>query len=258
MDKEVPKVLPGNLEGLFSEIKAHLQSVSRFSLPEELMSKLVWIIDYYEGVGDSVLAEGEVLYRARLHDVDQRRAFSLEKMGAPPPDKSIAGRVNPVGLPYLYLANSAQTAIAEVRPWTRALISVGDFKPTKILRILDFTKRASVEAAENPAMAVHSAISEGLFVHRHFGAPVHRDDHLSYLPMQFITDLVKQRGFDGIRFSSLQVEGGKNTVLFDPGSANCRSVSVYGVGNISYQTQELPGEPPELNVGRNKVSGKDW
>lgn len=256
--KDVPKVLPGNLEGLFSEIKAHLRSVSRFSLPDELMSKLVWVIDYYEEVGESILAEGEVLYRARLHDVDQSRAFTPEKMGAPPPELAGAGRVNPAGLPYLYVANSSQTAIAEVRPWTGALISVGEFRPTKSLRILDFTKRASVEAADTPAMAIHSAISESLFVHRHFGAPVHRDDHYSYLPMQFITDLVKQRGFDGIRFASLQVKGGKNTVLFDPRNANCKTVSVYCVRHISYETQERRVMPLALTVGKHSQPAKGW
>lgn len=258
MIKVVPKVLPGNLESLFLKIKDHLRYVSRFTLPNELMSKLLWILDYYESVGDSILAEDETLYRARLHKVNQRNAFSSEEMGAPPPNSASAGRLNPAGLPYFYSANNAKTAIAEIRPWTGALVSVGIFTALKNLRVLDFTKRASVNDADSPAMAVHSAISEALFVHKHFGAPVHRDDNLSYLPMQFITDLVRQRGYDGIRFASLQVKGGKNTVLFASDNTNCKSVLVYGVGNISYESQELPETPPELTVGKHKIVGRDW
>jgi len=57
-------------------------------------------------------------------------------MGAPPLGKASSGRINPEGISYLYLADSPGTAIAEVRPWKRARISVATFKTTRPINVV--------------------------------------------------------------------------------------------------------------------------
>ena len=47
------------------------------------------------------------------------------------------GRANPKGIPYLYLANRKETAMAEVRPWLESLISLAQFLTSRNLRVVD-------------------------------------------------------------------------------------------------------------------------
>ena len=49
------------------------------------------------------------------------------------------GRANPKGIPYLYVATDKETAMSEVRPSLGAILSVGKFKPTKELKIINFS-----------------------------------------------------------------------------------------------------------------------
>jgi NTP pyrophosphatase (non-canonical NTP hydrolase) len=55
------------------------------------------------------------LYRARLYDDRNRKEkYSESEVGAPPAEKTQAGRANQEKQPVLYLANSKSTALAEV------------------------------------------------------------------------------------------------------------------------------------------------
>src|SRR6266566_4486089 len=49
------------------------------------------------------------------------------------------GRVNPKGIPYLYLATHRDTAVAEVRPWKGGVVSVGQFRVVRDLRLVNTT-----------------------------------------------------------------------------------------------------------------------
>ncbi|WP_275272080.1 RES family NAD+ phosphorylase [Limnobacter sp. P1] len=258
MDFPTKPHLPGNLTALFAQIKQHLREVSRFNLPVELDEKVNQIIDYYEDIGGSTLTTEQTLYRARSHNVDQRHPHPISEMGAPPPFVARAGRVNVTGMPFLYLADDIETCIAEIRPWTGALVSVGKFQASEPLSVLDFTKKRGLEDAENPASALHSLLSESDFVHKHFGAPVHIDDPYSYLPMQYLVDKVKARKFDGIRFKSMQKDKGINTVVFNPANLACVDVQVFGVKLVKYEAVALVRKPNSLNVGGYEIEAKDW
>jgi RES domain-containing protein len=62
-------------------------------------------------------------------------------MGAPPPNLARPGRMNPLGIPYLYVALDQATAIAEVRPWLGALLSVARLSPQRTLRVVNLNYR---------------------------------------------------------------------------------------------------------------------
>jgi len=52
-------------------------------------------------------------------------------------DKAREGRVNPKGIPCLYLADDRKTAMMEVRPWVGSLVTVAKFATKKILTLVD-------------------------------------------------------------------------------------------------------------------------
>ena len=66
-------------------------------------------------------------------------------------------------------------------------------------------------------------------------------DAFRYLPTQYLSELIKQMGFDGLRFRSSLKNGGINVVLFD--DIKCKAVCsdmIKVVGN------ELKLEKPEI------------
>src|ERR1700733_7519588 len=88
-----------------------------------------------------------ILWRAQLgHDwrkVEQDGVseevptqFGMERM-KPIQEKAADGRVNPRGIPCLYLATQKQTAALEVRPLIGSYVSIAQFKITKDLNIVN-------------------------------------------------------------------------------------------------------------------------
>jgi hypothetical protein len=86
-------------------------------------------------------------------------AFDPQRM-KPIPARVTDGRVNPCGIAYLYLATKQNTACAEVRPWLKSYVSLGQFQTKRDLRIyctLDEKKRMPFKAfnavdVENPVV----------------------------------------------------------------------------------------------------------
>lgn len=69
------------------------------------------------------------LYRARVYDDrDRKNRYTESEIGAPPVEKTKAGRSNQAKQPGLYLANSKSTALAEVRPWKGAAVAVAEMR----------------------------------------------------------------------------------------------------------------------------------
>lgn len=65
--------------------------------------------------------------------------FADERM-KPLSNSASEGRSNPKGMPYLYVATDKETAMSEVRPSLGAILSVGKFKPTRELKIINCKK----------------------------------------------------------------------------------------------------------------------
>lgn len=62
-----------------------------------------------------------------------------------------------------------------------------------------------------------------------------RDSELDYLPTQYISDLAKFMGFDGICYSSTFDKEAYNLALFDQTACNCVSCKNYFVDSLTYK-----------------------
>lgn len=100
---------------------------------------------------DGELKMGKILYRAQLgvDCVDRTDddgnwigehvwGYSEARM-KPLADRAREGRANPTGIPVLYVGNTIETAISEVRPWVDAEISVATCRLLRPLRTLDLS-----------------------------------------------------------------------------------------------------------------------
>ncbi|SEL80314.1 RES domain-containing protein [Sphingomonas palmae] len=148
----------------------------------------------------------------------------------PLPDRASDGRANPRGIPCLYLATSKETAMSEVRPWIGSYVSVGQFRTTRPLAIVNCT-------AERPTTPLHleepdaSGRSEAVWAHidRAFAEPTTRsDDAADYVPTQIIAELFKRAGLDGIAYRS-NFGGGFNLALFDLAGAELVNCGLFEV-----------------------------
>lgn len=57
----------------------------------------------------------------------------------PQPRRAREGRVNPNGIPCLYLADTKETAMAEMRAWLGTPITVSQFELVRDISIVDFS-----------------------------------------------------------------------------------------------------------------------
>lgn len=103
-----------------------------------------------------ILSKGESLWRAQLgqeegpHNTDgieDEKSNGVEFLEMPHPhppkrmtprtDRACEGRVNPKGIPCLYLSTERDTAMAEVRPWIGSYVSVATFTILRDLSLVD-------------------------------------------------------------------------------------------------------------------------
>ena len=190
----------------------------------------------YITVGKS-LHIGQKLYRSRITPIGQKK-IKCDKMGCPPKELATAGRANPIGIPYLYLSDSAKTTYFEVRAVYLDRLSVGTFIIERELELVDFIYDVNLFLAYNDGSAslketvikkkIINAISEDL------SKPLRRyDSELEYVPTQLICEYCKRIvGADGISFESSLHKGGRNYVLFDDSFAKCIRVDSHEILKI--------------------------
>jgi hypothetical protein len=220
------------------------------------------------------LPQGALLFRAQRgyvlrtdDDIDTGipDAFPPGRM-KPLRDQASEGRVNRKNIPCLYLAEHGDTAMAEVRPWVGAKITLAQFKVVRDciivdcsqdkLTSLDLMLRKSEATAEECEQAVWGDIS------RAFSTPLTRDDTLEeYLATQCVAERFRSEGYDGVAFPSALGKG-RSFALFDLDAACPMNGTLYNTESVSYKfekannTYYIPKHYPELaqSVGVDPTS----
>jgi hypothetical protein len=193
--------------------------------------------------------KGRLFYRAQVahHDVldenvgEELFGPALPQRMFPFRDRATEGRVNPKGIPCLYMASDKHTAMAEVRPWIGSLVSLGLLQTRRPLRIVDCTKGAErhpiyIEgepSAEKRAEAVWSHIA------RAFREPVTGDDDVaSYAATQIIAEVFRNEGFDGLAYRSAFGTDQFNIALFDLDAAELTMCSLHEIRDVELKHAE--------------------
>lgn len=159
---------------------------------------------------------GQRYFRGRTSE----NKLSITDMGMPSPSIVSGGRANPVGIPYLYLADNIQTCVAEIRPSNGSKINIAKFILIKEVNLLDITeprRKASFMVLEEQELRLSLKYIELLEVFSNeLSIPVlPNNSHLDYIPTQFLCEYFKTIcKYDGIIFNS-SFGYGKNIVLFD-------------------------------------------
>lgn len=212
-----------------------------------------------------IIPAGSIFWRAQLghgwHIIEQE-GQEFEDVAPHPQERmkplsysAAEGRVNPKGIPCLYLATDANTAMSEVRPWLGKHVSVGQFKTMRELRVIDCSVEHSEDYTfyfeEPPPTERERAVWRD--IDRSFSEPVPQDDATAdYAPTQVLAEYFKRNGFDGVVYKSLLGEG-FNIALFDLSAAEIINCSLHLTRRVQFQFNEASNpyfvsrHYPELN-----------
>lgn len=173
----------------------------------------------------TVLPKDEIFYRVRERACGDLWTLDAESMGAPPTEQASAGRMNPAGISYLYLALEETTAIAEVVRAPQAEIAVAKFQATRNLKVLEFT---NLPAEPSIFDDLRRNEREGMIFLEKFvqaiSEPVIKDgrEHINYVPSQVVSEFFAlmfrdqdESTLDGVTYpSSLRAGGGETSCSF--------------------------------------------
>ncbi|WP_455611515.1 RES family NAD+ phosphorylase [Cloacibacillus porcorum] len=186
--------------------------------------------------------KGEILYRSRI--CPNEKGFSRAEMGAPLDNSAKGGRVNPTGISILYLSDSKETTLYEIRAGVYDYVTVGRFK---LQRDIDVISLADIDRI-SPFIGVaygfdftqYAINIEHLKMIAHeIAKPLRNDNLLDYLPTQYISDYIRSKGYDGIEYISTMCRKGANLAVFVPELFKCIGTSVYDVKSISYSYDQI-------------------
>jgi hypothetical protein len=181
---------------------------------------------------------GTKMYRARI--ALSKRGFDKKEMGSPPKEHRIAGRINPEGIEILYLSSDCQTAINEVRATTFDYVTIGEFKLTKDIKVVNLSGLLNISPFQYDESDLDKyAVNRKVFqeIAHELAKPLRRNDSpIEYLPTQYISEFIKSQNYEGIEYKSTLHEGGYNLAVFDVGETlfECVNVNTVEVAKISY------------------------
>lgn len=180
-------------------------------------------------------------YRARLQETDT--PFTAYEMGAPSKLRASHGRANPAGIPYLYLASNAATAISEIRPHTGELASIAEFSVPNDLKIVDLRDpRRTVSPFRLDEEDSLELLRGGIGFLEKLGDELTRpvlpqSAAVHYIPTQYLCEFVKRQDYDGVMYRS-SVGDGVNVALFYPERATVGIVTQRRVSRVSVELED--------------------
>lgn len=201
-----------------------ITSGDKIKTPGDVLELLRLLVDF-DKKDDRIMLKTTLntdanLFRARIYDGTWNPSVESELL-APPPEEVSAGRMNPAGISYLYLAAEKETALIEVRPKPPCTMTVAQFKPLKDLTLLNLCD------PPNPDGIADEDHQAALHFFRYFidsiTLPVIKDgrEHIDYVPSQIVCEYFAHAHLlggvpqlHGLQYPSTIRDGGKNIVLF--------------------------------------------
>ncbi len=187
----------------------------------------------------TMIPNGREFFRARIIPFDPAgeptAGLPNDQMMAPKPHQAAAGRLNPEGIPYLYVASDIETAISEVRPWQDARVSVATMHLNSGRTCVDLRDISDIDDTTPLYWAAYM-----------FGRPVHREDTVRYAATQLISEHLKARGLDGIIYQSVTSSSGHNVAFFEPAAASVVETRMALVNDVRMGYTVGPSGRPTL------------
>lgn len=191
-------------------------------------------------LSNSTFFRARIGFHKRGLEIDTRQLAYVPHSGslllAPPPPIASAGRINRAGVSFLYVASTAATAIAEIRPHPGHLVSTGQVQQIAPCVIADFSR-----IDPNDYFLSDAELDEFVFlrsIERDLSTPVVPEERDHYLLSQLIADVLREMDFQGVAYRS-SVADGTNYCFFVPSLFEyvANSGTVTEILALSYTTE---------------------
>jgi hypothetical protein len=195
----------------------NVQYKRRFFQLKELLDDLFGEPSEYDGGiirPVYMLPIGQKIYRARLLDDhltdDRLRSDPAAELGAPPRERTRAGRMNVEYIPAFYAAFSRDTAVAEIRPGIGEQVGIGEFTLQRELKTFDFT---DADTRYDFIDQMEGEISKPILAF---------DRQREYIPTQIVAEYLREYfGCDAVIYRSSMIKDrnqeSRNIVLLNKG-----------------------------------------
>jgi len=169
------------------------------------------------------IPNGHLFWRGRLNPTGQYETILQKTMecGPPPRNKATSLRMNPAGISYFYGAEDIETSSKEIRDSDGSLTIYGLFETKKSLRIVDLSEIPYVHIGS----IFSSEYNHELHGAKHFlrsfrneiSKPINEEEaQIEYLPTQILTEYIRLKGYDGVRYGSSLTTGFNITLFCGP------------------------------------------
>ena len=170
----------------------------------------------------NTIPAGQEFYRVRAARKNEKFT-SFSEMGVPPVGIATAGRMNPAGISYFYIAYDKETAEKEVLSWSKKWF-LAKFKTKTDINVIDFSTLPQIPSIFEPELykSRHNRYFLRSFC-KDLIAPVEKDgrEHIDYVPTQIVSEYFRYNFRDeagknvvGIKYPSVKDQTGKNVAIF--------------------------------------------
>ena len=193
-------------------------------------------------IGKILKKGSQKFYRARINTSD--KPFKMSAMGKPPKNLVSNGRANPIGIPYLYVASSIDTAIAEIRGHKGEVVTIVEYQMKNNLELADLRDPKSTISPfelneENELEMIYKNMPFLTLLGNELSKPIiPREANLEYLPSQYLCELLKHIGFHGIIYKS-SISDGNNYVIFEDKRLKAVNTYQYQIVDVTTESEEL-------------------
>lgn len=227
------------IHNIWSSFKDEIRYINRFHIQNTI--ELPKLKKFFENESfHTVLKKGRIFYRSRISD---KLGYNKSNMGNPPKEKATAGRANPKGISYLYLADDVVTSIYEARATLYDYVSIGDFRLVDDIKILNLRQPSYDPISWSEEEAIDDYIVYVPFIktlQKELSLPIRRlDKEIDYIPTQYLSEFIKSIGFDGVEFQSSLYSRGYNLAIFYPDKFECINADVYEIESIDLKHKKL-------------------
>jgi hypothetical protein len=174
-----------------------------------------------------ILPTGQKIFRARLLDdrltEERLRTHPAEELGAPPRERTRAGRMNVEYIPAFYAAFSGDTAVAEIRPGIGEQVAIGEFILQRDLKTFDFTAFDRADHKHFEEAYAHTRYDFINQIESEISKPILMfDRQREYIPTQIVAGYVRDYfGCDAVIYRSSMIKDrnqeSRNIVLLKKG-----------------------------------------
>lgn len=192
-------------------------------------------------IGVKIGKASQNFYRARINSPGN--TIDISEMGKPPEMMVSNGRANPIGIPYLYVASTIGTAIAEIRGHKGETVTVAKFGMIEDMELADLRNPKKTISPFELDVEEMELIYKNLpfleLLGKELSKPViPREINLEYLPSQYLSELLKDIGFHGIIYRS-SVSNGDNYVIFNDERLNAIEIYQYEITDVLTKSKEI-------------------